>query len=337
MQDANVLWSIYNIDYNLTELYFEITDTQDMGNLLLRSPQFLTASSTSPAMLSAKLELSIDSVLQYTIIKNAIDNKVVFDIAELARDFISHSISQTNKANTIAISADVTKYEGLDGTGNTIGIVDSTSYVGYDGYGRFSEGVNPTVSSSNAVIQSNTKLYFPPDTAGYICVNYGDNAVDFTSTATSIDVLGTTYDIVRVCDPIYRDIKLTFVNKFGCLQELWFFHKSIESLQFKSEQYKANIFDFSSSDYDTTKHQFATFNVNGRERIKLNTPLVDETYNDVLEEVLLSEFVWLNIESVNYPVKPITNTFIRKTSANDKIVQYTMDFEFANQYINDVR
>ena len=335
--DANVLWSVYNVDYNLNELFFEIVDTENMGNILVRSPQFLTASSTSPAMLSATLELSIDSNLEYTIVKNAIDNKVIFDISELIRDFFTHSITQTNKANTLSISADITKHEGKNGTGSQIGSVDSTAYTAYDGYGKFSEGVNPTISTSDTVIQSNTKLYFPENTAGYICVNYGDNGVDFGATDTSITVLGTTYEIERVCDPIYDDIKVTFINKFGCLQELWFFHKSIQSVEINSEDYKANIFNFTNVNYNVNDHQTKTLHVNGKEKIKLNTHLVDDGYNEVLEQLLLTEYAWMTINSINYPIKPITKSFTRKTSKNDKIAQYTLDFEFANQYINNVR
>ena len=86
-----------------------------MANLLLRSPQY--KSTTAVGMLSAKIEVSIDSTLRYTIIKNAINNVVVFDISEISRDYITHTFGSSNPASTIAISTTLTQYTGLNGTG----------------------------------------------------------------------------------------------------------------------------------------------------------------------------------------------------------------------------
>ena len=52
-----------------------------MAHILLRSPYFLSV--TTGSHLSAKLELTVDSTLRYTIIKNATSNTTVFEIASL--------------------------------------------------------------------------------------------------------------------------------------------------------------------------------------------------------------------------------------------------------------
>ena len=311
-----------------------------MRNILLRSPQFLTATDTTSTMLSAKLELSIDSTLQYTIIKNAINFRVVFEISELARDFITHEANQTIPLSSVDVSYTITKYDGLDGTGNTIGSPINDSDTGFDGYGKFSEGANPTFGTVGQAIQTNTDIYLPENTASYNPINYSSTRKIDISTTDTIKQIGSplvTFTIHRVCDTKYDSMKITFVNKFGALQELYFFFKSTENINITSEEYKANIFDFSNSNYSTTDHQSQTYNINAKESIKLNTPQVTDQYNDVLEELLLSEHVWLTKGSTIYPVKPTTKTMQRKTSVNDKIVQYTMDFDFANSYINDIR
>ena len=56
-----------------------------MADIFLRSPYFLTI--TTGSHLSAKLELTIDGTLRYTIIKNATSNRTVFEIATLAKDY----------------------------------------------------------------------------------------------------------------------------------------------------------------------------------------------------------------------------------------------------------
>ena len=315
-----------------------------MAKLLLRSPQYIEGTATG--MLSATLELSIDSTLRYTITKNAISEQVVFDISEISRDYISHSFGQPNSTDTIAISYSLKKYNALNGTGTLLG-TDTGSHTGYDGYGEFSDGASPTIESvtgttSGTALQTNTDIYLPPSTASYIPVSYGDTKFETSAAATD----GTkyyvgdplrTFTIRTICDPKFTESKITFVNRFGALQELYFFFKSTERMSTSSETYKANIFDYSTADYSTTAHQIATYNVNAKETISLNTPYVSDNYNLVLEELLLSEHIWLTRSGTTSPVRPKTSSLDLKTKVNDKLVQYTLEFEYAFDKINNVR
>lgn len=312
-----------------------------MGKLLLRSPQYIEGTATG--MLSATLELSIDSTLRYTITKNAISEQVVFDISEISRDYISHSFVQPNPAETIAISYSLKKYNALNGSGTLLG-TDTGSHTGYDGYGEFSDGASPTIESVTGTtlgtaLQTNLDIYMPPNISGYIPVSYGGGSVTFTGTDTTKPVgsPSRTFTIHRICDPKFTESKITFVNRFGALQELYFFFKSTERMSTSSETYKANIFDYSTADYSTTAHQVATYNVNAKETISLNTPYVSDNYNLVLEELLLSEHIWLTRSGTTYPVRPKTSSLDLKTKVNDKLVQYTLDFEYAFDKINNVR
>lgn len=306
-----------------------------MANLLLRSPQY--KSTTAVGMLSAKIEVTIDSTLRYTIIKNAINNVVVFDISEISRDYITHNLS--NPVSTIAISTAITQYTGLNGTG-TATALSAVSDTGYDGYGEFSEGINPTIGSTGQAIQTNTDIYLPDNTASYIPINYstGKIAISTTDTIKQIGSPLVTFTINRVCDTKYGSTKVTFVNKFGALQELYFFFKQQETLNVSSENYKANVVtNTSPATYSTTQHQVSTYNVNAKETISLNTPFVADNYNLVLEQLLLSEHIWLTKDSTTYPIIPKTKSLQFKTSVNDRLVQYTMEFEYAFDKINNIR
>jgi hypothetical protein len=309
-----------------------------MANLLLRSPQYIDAEIGD--MLSATLELSIDGTLRYTITKNAIEEVVVFDISEISRDYISHSFGQTNPSETIAITYSLKAYDDVNGTGSLLNTVNG-SHTGFDGYGEFSEGVNPTLPSSNT-LQSNTDIYLPPNTASYIPRNDISGKYTISSTVADGTVIGVglpsiNFTVHRVCDPKFTESKITFVNKFGALQELYFFFKSTERMSTSSETYKANIFQYSTADYSTTEHQVATYNVNAKETISLNTPYVADNYNLVIEELLLSEHIWLTRSGTTSPVRPKTSSFDLKTKVNDKLVQYTLEFEYAFDKINNVR
>ena len=56
-----------------------------MPNIFLRSPYY--EYHTRPGALSAKLELTVAGTLRYTIVKNTPNASVMFEIAELARDY----------------------------------------------------------------------------------------------------------------------------------------------------------------------------------------------------------------------------------------------------------
>ena len=308
-----------------------------MANLLLRSPQY--KSTTAVGMLSANMEVSIDGTLRYSITKNAINNVVVFDISEIARDYIEHSFNQSNPSSTIAISTTLTQYTGLNGTG-TATALSAVSDVGYDGYGEFSEGINPTIGGTGQAIQTNTDIYLPDNTASYIPINYstGKIAISTTDTIKQIGSPLVTFTINRVCDTKFGSTKVTFVNKFGALQELYFFFKQQETVNVSSENYKSNLVtNTSPATYDTTRHQVSTYNVNAKEAISLNTPFVADNYNLALEELLLSEHIWLTKDGTTYPIAPKTKSLQKKTSVNDRLVQYTMEFEYAFDKINNVR
>ena len=318
-----------------------------MAKLLLRSPQYKTVSSGA----SAKLTISIDTVgngsyvLRYTIIKNAINNRVVFEISELCRDYIEHTFGQINPASIIGIRTQRFSYTEANG-GGTETSLDPTPVTdtGYDGYGLFKDDVNPTISgitgtTSGTALQTNLDIYMPPDTSGYIPISYGDGSVTFSGTDTTKPIGSPlrTFTIHRVCDSKFGSSKITFLNRFGALQEMYFFHKSTEDVNTTSESYKRNIFDYSTTSYSSTDHQMQKFNTNATKKTTLNTPFVAEQYNEAIEELMLSEYVWLTQGSVTHPVTPSTKSLRFKTSVNDKLVQYTIEFDHTSSVINNVR
>lgn len=139
----------------------------------------------------------------------------------------------------------------------------------------------------------------------------------------------------------YEPIKVTFVNRFGALQDMFFTLKSIESTDVRSEQFKRSIFNESTLSYKTYQHQKQLFHTNGSDRITLNTDYIDEEHNKVIEELMLSEQTWItrltDEEELVLPVMPKTKSVTYKTSVNDKLVQYTIEFDMAFDKINNIR
>ena len=158
----------------------------------------------------------------------------------------------------------------------------------------------------------------------------------WVATDSGVDIV----KIISICEPKYTPYKVTFINKFGALQDMYFFKKSVESISTTQETYKRSTMDLVSLSYSTSTHQAATFNKNGNERITMNTGFVSEDYNEVIRQLLLSEQVWmtkLTDEELVLPLNVVSNSLTYKTNVNDKLIEYTLDFEYAYDKINNIR
>lgn len=130
---------------------------------------------------------------------------------------------------------------------------------------------------------------------------------------------------------------MTFINKNGVPQEHYFFLKSVESINTKSDNYKQSLFRQSTSLYSRTQHQKQIFNKNGNIKYTLNTNYMIEAYNEVMQDILLSEYCWIDFGGVTYrPVVVTSSSLTYKTSLNDRLIQYTLEVEEANSVINNI-
>lgn len=135
----------------------------------------------------------------------------------------------------------------------------------------------------------------------------------------------------------YVPYKVTFVNKFGAFQDIWFFKKSVENTRVKGEEYKASIFSQADLSYKTYQHQQQSFLVNGKDTITMNTGFVNDDYNEVVKQLMLSEQISYLDNGQTIPVNIKTKNVKYKTSRNDKLANYTIEFERSFDIINKIR
>ena len=143
------------------------------------------------------------------------------------------------------------------------------------------------------------------------------------------------YKVENIEECKYNPYKVTFVNKFGALQDLWFFKRSNLSLKTKEESYKANIVN--NGTYSINSRQNKVFNKTGIESLKLNTGFYPESYNEIFRQLTLSEEVWIKYDGDTLPISVKSSSLNYKTSVNDKLINYTIDVEFSNSKINNIR
>ena len=73
-----------------------------------------------------------------------------------------------------------------------------------------------------------------------------------------------------------------------------------------------------------------------QKRKTCNTDNLPEYYNVLFDELMLSEFVYLENNGQYLPVNVNKKSFERKQRQFDKLIQYTMDFEYSFNKINQV-
>ena len=195
---------------------------------------------------------------------------------------------------------------------------------------------------TNDVEQSETAVSNSSDSADqiyYISVGTSYDKVELyeNEPSPSLPTKRYTIHIEEMDCNKYDAIKVTFYNRWGALQDLFFTAKHIQSIKTKEEDYKSNLIDFSTLSYSTTRHQAQTFHKQGKEKITLNTGNVNEDYNEWIKELMLSEKVWMTKDSTIYPIKVTSSNFRERTSINDKVFNYTIEAEYAFDKVQNIR
>tara|TARA_R110002110_G_scaffold107847_9_gene269729 strand:- start:196 stop:1287 length:1092 start_codon:yes stop_codon:yes gene_type:complete len=140
-----------------------------------------------------------------------------------------------------------------------------------------------------------------------------------------------------LCESKYEPIIVDFINRYGSWSRIYFQKSSQRSIDIKTNQYKFNpkTLPFSPSN----DGQIKSLNTNAKERIKLNTGWVNDSYGEYIQQLLLSERVTLldyNYDSQYNPVTVKNKSLEKFKGINKGVINYSLEFEFAYDLINTV-
>jgi len=156
-----------------------------------------------------------------------------------------------------------------------------------------------------------------------------------------------TYTIQIICpngegyNRGYEMVRLAWLNQWGTWDYYTFTMKSTRSVSTKRIPYQQPAGTWNESRFKISGYKGGkkNFRVNSTEKIKINTDFVTEAEGVWLEELVNSPEVYIingfqadinNKYITNKYVEPVTITtsnYIRKTKANDKLMQYTFEIE----------
>ena len=331
----------------------------------INSPVYLKIENTNLA--SCNLTLAIYSgafqsspSTTYELVKNEVanNNYVIFEIGELIKDYIAYSFSGTFGSNGVNVWVQTTATP-KNSSGTSLDAISSI-YLAFDGVGYFEEGFDITSSSNSATnlsvnsgsdtLTGATTVNFKngSSTVSSVTVSTGvsnsNSAIEYatstTATLTSVDIVtGGSTETIEIeeqdCNR-FTNLPIVFVNKSGALQKVNFFLKSIESVNVQKDEFKSSTLTTGAT-YSVNNHQYRNRNINSRETIILNTGYVDDSYNQVIEQILTSKRCWIFQNNQYLPVIPQDQNVTFKTSLNDRLANYTMTFKYAFDKINTIR
>ena len=346
-----------------------------MAKINVRSPYFV--STNQSGMVSASIDIYIYTGVKtadrpasptYTLSSNAQLGRVDFEISELVKDYMNMELDYSNTStieNNVWVDYQVTRY--FVNTSTTLSIVQ---LVAFYGYGYITDGVNPQnnpyaalITNSHIVKNADDVLYFPVnndyngttiefkkdgslvntvtisstnnshDQVEYFSNTGATDNVDEIIVTTGVKVQNYTVENIEEClDTPYR---LTFVNRYGALQSLTMFKKSVRNMNTNVTYYKRNIIE--NAAYNLGEAQKAIVLKNANESLTLNSGFYPENNNDVFKELLLSEYVWIDYDSNEIPCNIASSSISYKTSRNDKLINYTLDIEFASDVVQNIK
>ena len=234
-----------------------------------------------------------------------------FNISPYLKDFISNELIKVDTwycnfecrlfSNNVELTAK--KVEGL----------------AVNGYTTFLQGQN--YSESNANRFSNIKRQ--------IKIGSTNKLYSYNSLLNEITEITAT-NVEETCEPILEPQLVQFVNRYGGLDFIWFFKMRTDSISIESKDYKLLQ---PAMTYDITIGQNAKYNFNGKQSVKMNTGFVNENYNELIQDLMLSEKVWIN--SIPAIVKSSGTEF--KTQIRNKNINYEIEFEYAFDLINNMQ
>ena len=204
--------------------------------------------------------------------------------------------------------------------GGFIMVKTATSYKAK--YTNLNTAATQTVALTNNSIIDVPRVYF--GTGNYYSAGNKLEILD----SLDVPIWTGTFKPNENCrfEPVLCD----FINKYGAWQRTWFYAASNNTLSVENTKY--NLMQSTFPNYNTLEGQTKSFNTNGKNLIKVNTDWVDESYNDLLKQLMLSERILIN----SLPATLKTQSTELFKNINQKTINYQLEFEFAYNVINNV-
>ena len=352
------------VDFNVAQFPIHLIDKYSQSDKSIKFfvVRFLVEYATDATSSVLAPTLQVDSteytffngVLQYNDVLTLENNNYGYDLE-------TNKFSMVDDDSKFLTNAPTTQYARLTDYGtlpflNAFPLasdeVDWITITYYNDAGTIgSESINnldATGGASSVGSFSNTRLLyfgaFPGNLKNWsstFATAVGNDLTYYTVQAKN-PAQSQLYTINILCPNLrgYEAIRLTWLNQWGVWDYYTFNMKSIRTVTTKRTPYTQMEGTWNDSTFKIAGYKGGkkNFRVNATEKIKINTDFVSESEGVWFEELINSTEVYIvngfsddvaNAITNKYiePVVLTTSSYIKKTIANDKLMQYTFEVE----------
>ena len=166
----------------------------------------------------------------------------------------------------------------------------------------------------------------------YIYFNVSDVITDKIVTITDNNLNKYIYNIEKECR--YQTKQIIFLNRYGAFDSITMFKKSSNTLSVNKDKFTNNYLQNGS--YDVTRHQIKDINIQATEKLTVNSGYINESENELYKDLMVSDIIYLFEDNNLVPLRISKNSLEIKNRVNDGLVNYTLDFDYAFNYIQNV-
>ena len=334
--------------------------------ILVRSPRIVSETGVVNDDIKCEIYLwnepsSIPANPTYTLnkpIPSTIQTTVYFDVSPFCKRYINHLSYTEVVTDTEAFDEDYC-YCTVMVYKNDV-LQDTYEYIAFDGYGYFEDGYNPDfneqfLTEGTYYVETGVNsggLYYYDDggsswqarwtglstgnvytqnlayTIGYVpYINVNTAGEGNTLEILKGGIVQYTYTFEELEECKYDTYKCDFINKFGVWQRLVFFKASRTNISMSNKEYNQLP---TTPNYNVKSNIRTAFNINAQETITCNTGWVNEGYDEVIKQLLMSEKILLN----DKPVLIDTKSVELQKNINNKNINYQMAFKYSNPVLN---
>jgi len=194
---------------------------------------------------------------------------------------------------------------------------------------------NGTFTLSGSVSSSQQVQQYPqaPQESGFPISTASDSySIQAFSGNTA---LGTPINFEVVCKQKYPNIRIKWKNRYGQFDWFDFYMINRQSFSTTVRGYQPQLGTFTGPTLSYNQYDSSNLNyiVDSKQSISVNTDWVDEAYNEIFKQLLVSEEIyWVKSQTDLAPLTIATDSVTFKTGVVDKVIQYGFDFDFGQGY-----
>jgi len=147
----------------------------------------------------------------------------------------------------------------------------------------------------------------------------------------------STQNYVVECAYYYEPVRVAFKNRYGQFDFLNFYKRHDNQFNTDQRLYQPQLGTWESTtlSYNQFQTRQQRYIVDATEVLSCNTNWLEEGWNNLMKQMMVSDEIYWLYDQANNLVKPLTiqtNSLQFKTHVNNKLIQYTVVFDIGQPY-----